>query len=75
VSQAWRDVSVFPYTLTYSQRHYCKGQFHPCNWCGGDAVLVVCRTSNFSDRSYEDYACERCAKPWQEAAKKETKKG
>lgn len=73
MSQAWRDVSVFPYVLTFNRYH--KGQFHRCNWCGCDAVLVVCRTSNFSDRSYEDYACERCAKPWQEAAEKETKKG
>lgn len=66
------NVEVFPISLPFvNGKTYQRTP--KCNWCNADSVYHVKRTSVFSGLTLTDYACECCAKGWQEQANNEKK--
>ena len=41
--------------------YYPKTVYSPC---GGDALYIVTRTSQLTDKTYTSYTCEVCAREW-----------
>lgn len=66
---AFHNIDIYPYDLFFDQYH--RPLYRRCCWCNADAIVVVKRTSDLTNHSYEDNACEACARPWREAMQKE----
>ena len=51
----------FTRPMSNKHGHYPRSLYFRC---GGDALYIVTRTSQLTDKTYTSYACEACAKEW-----------
>lgn len=55
---AFRDIQVNDYSLVYNRDN--KPVYHNCNYCNNIALYVLTRTSNLTDKVYNNFICDHC---------------
>ena len=55
--RGFRNVKLADYCLSYNSAG--RPQWGSCDFCGGPAIKLLCRTSNLTDYRHSQMICER----------------